>query len=207
MKFLRVYYTTEDLKSGPSPFKRDIADFPLKSGKYRLNKHPSLVFWIINYENGELTFKFKNNKYTLKDGCYTYFKLKRNENYEYAVFFEMMDQKVESETMKKEILGAVLKVSYKAVDRDTYSENTKEEEFELPVVLNASRRIPFLDADMLIQRIVSQDEVIVHINGHWGDDVTVTSKKPGIFHASDSYGYNDNFRAFSIDMTIELVKK
>lgn len=107
----------------------------------------------------------------------------------------------------EEIPGMVLKVSYKSTDRDTYSQNEKEEKFELPVVLNASRRIPVLDADMLIQRIVSQDKVIVHINGHWGGDVTATSKKPGCFRASDSYGYNDNFRVFSIDMTIELVKK
>ena len=107
----------------------------------------------------------------------------------------------------EEIPGMVLKVSYKSTDIDTYSQNEKEEKFELPVVLNASRRIPVLASDMLIQKIISKDEVIVHINGHWGDDIVVTSKKSGYFKASDSYGYNDNFRAFSIDMVIELVKK
>lgn len=214
MKFLRVYYTIEDLKVGAGPFKRDITDFPLKPGKYRLNKHPFFVFWILKYENGELSFGYKNNKYTLKDGCYAYIKLKKNKNYEYAVFFEMMDQKVESEIVEKEfkpileeIPGAVLKVSYKSFERDTSSENTKEEKFELPVVLNANRRIPVLDNDMFIQRIVSEDEVIVHINGHWGDDIAVSSEKPGHFKASDAYGYNDNFHAFSIEMVIELVKK
>lgn len=107
----------------------------------------------------------------------------------------------------EEILGAILKVHYISFDMDIYSEYKKEEEFELPVVLNVNRRIPVLDNDLLIQRIVSEDEVIVHINGHWGDDVVVTSEKPGHFKASDSYGHNDNFRGFSIDMTIELVKK
>ena len=104
MKLLRVYYTSEDLiKKSGERVELDIDNFPLKPGKYRLNKHPFFVFSIFNYSNGEVSFGFKNNKYTLKDGCYTYFKLKKTDTHEYTVFFEMVEEKVESEIVEKEL--------------------------------------------------------------------------------------------------------
>lgn len=102
MKLLRVYYTSEDLKKmSGERVKLDIDNFPLKPGKYRLNKHPFIVFLIFGYENGQVSFGFKNNKYTLKDGCYTYFKLKKTETHEYAVFFEIVEEKVKSEIVEE----------------------------------------------------------------------------------------------------------
>ena len=113
-------------------------------------------------------------------------------------------KKVKPDNTLDEIPGAVLKVHMESSDRDIYSENNRSEDFEIPVVLNANRRIPVLCNDMFIQKIVSENEVIVHFNGHWGGDVVVNNKETAHFHASDSYGYNDNFCAFSLDVTMEL---
>ncbi len=92
MKLLKVYYSKEGLLGDPKDVKTDVEKFPLNPRKYRLKKHPSFVFSIFDYSNNTLTFGFKKNKYTLRDGCYTFFKIKKNEKYEYAVFFEMVDE-------------------------------------------------------------------------------------------------------------------
>ncbi len=212
MKRLRVIYVKEDLTKHIRGFNRDIEFFPLERGKYRLKKHPLVSFNVISYDEPNLTIDCKNNSIHLKDGQYTYFTLKKTEKNKIDIFFEIVEEKTEEEVEEEEmsaksIPAMFLKFHVKSSEVDTYSSNEKTEDFELPIILNEKRRIPVLDNDVVIKEIISDNEVIVDIQGHWGKEITVTSNKESVFKASDSYGSNDNFRAFSIEMSIKLVKK
>ena len=99
MKLLKVYYSKEGLSGDPKDIITDVEKFPLKPRKYRLKKHPSFVFSIFDYSNNTLTFGFKKKKITLKDGNYTYCHLKKTAHYKHTVFFEMIEEKVESEIL------------------------------------------------------------------------------------------------------------
>ena len=95
MKFLKVYYVKELLNE--KGFTRDIENFPLKPKKHRLKKHPFFSFSISDYSNNKLTFYVKNNKYIVHDGCYTFVRLKKTDKYQFTVFFEIVEEKVEGE--------------------------------------------------------------------------------------------------------------
>ena len=74
-------------------------------------------------------------------------------------------------------------------------------------MVGASVKLSIIEGSMTVKEIISEDKVLIDISGHWGDEIIVTSDKEGEFSVADSFGYNDNFRAFSIKLTIKLVKK
>lgn len=92
MGYLRVIYVTYDLDNPSKDYKRDIEPFPLKAGKYRLNKHPFFVFWLLDYSKNTLTFRVKNNQYSIKVNQYTFLTYKKTSKKKIDVFFEIMDE-------------------------------------------------------------------------------------------------------------------
>ena len=214
MGYLRVAYVIEDLKDPKKDYRRDIETFPLQMGKYRLKKHPLFSFWIVRYEHNTLTFSVKNEMYDVKVNQYMYFTYKTTKTKKVDVFFEIMDEEWVDEVKEEEELpsldgvsDAKLLVHLERYARDIYSESTKEQDYEIPLILNESIDISIVNGKLFVKRIISEDEVLMSVNGHYGKDFIVTSEKEGIFKAGDSYGHNDNFYAFSCKITVKLVKK
>ena len=218
MGYLRVAYVIQDLKNPDKEYHRDIEQFPLKIGKYRFKKHPLFSFWLLEYKNNTLTFAVKNYKYQVKVNQYMYFTYKKNSTKQIDIFFEIMDEEWVDESIedKKEqqlppclesISDKVIQVHSIISDVDTYSQTTKEDDFELPAALNANKYLSTVEGDLKVKRINSENEVLLEITGHYRKEILVTSDKDGVYEVGDSYGYNDNFRAFSIKLTIKLVKK
>ena len=218
MGYLRVIYVIDDLEHPSKDYNRSIENFPLQIGKYRLKKHPLFSFSLLRYEHNTLTFSVKNHLYEVKVNQYTFFTYKKTSKKKIDVFFEIMDEEWVDEPSEKEveeellpsleeIPEAVLQVHLKVDEIDTYTNHTDEKDFELPVVVNTKKRLPAIEGDLIVKRIISEDEVHMEVTGHWGKDFVVTSKEEGMFKAGDSYGCNDNFQAFSIELVVKLVKK
>ena len=216
---LRVAYITDDLLHPSKDYKRDIEFFPLKSGKYRLKKHPTFSFVVESFAHNTLTFKFKGETHTLLVNQYTYFTIKQTSSKKIDVFFEIMDEewvdeKDESDKNGElsadaitEIPDKVLKIHYEDTEIDSYSRNDSEKDFELPAVVGANIEILSVNGILKVEKIYSEESVQLTISGHYGKEIIVTSDEPGIYDVGDTYGYNDNFRSFSCKMTIQLVKK
>ena len=217
MGYLRVAYVVENLIDPKKDYRRDIETFPLQIGKYRLKKHPLFSFWLLRYEHNTLTFAVKNDKYQVKVDQYTYFTYKKTKKKKVDIFFEIMDEewvdeevevKNEEElTSLESVLGYALQVHSVVNEIDSYSNQTFEKDFELPVIKEANKYISTVEGNLIVKRIISENEIELEVTGHYGKNLIVTLSDEGIYKASDSYGYNDNFRAFSITLTIKLVKK
>ena len=216
MGYLRVIYVIDDLEHPSKDYNRSIETFPLKIGKYRLKKHPLFSFWLLKYEHNTLTFLVKNYLYEVKVNQYTFFTYKKNRKRKIDVFFEIMDEEWVDEPKQEEqelppslesVPGMVLQVHSIVSEKDIYSEEKREKDFELPLMNGSNKHLSTVEGDLIVKRIVSEDEVHMSVTGHWGKDFVVTSKEEGVFEAGDSYGYNDNFRAFSIKLVVKLVKK
>ena len=219
MGYLRVIYVIDDLEHPSKDYNRSIENFPLEIGKYRLKKHPLFSFEILKYKHNILTFSVKNRLHEVKVNQYVFFTYKKTRKKKIDVFFEIMDEEWVDEPSKEEakeqelspslesVPDAVIQVHSITSNRDIYSESTKEEDFELPVMKGANKHLSTIEGDLIVERIVSEDEIHMSVTGHWGKDFVVTSNKEGVFEARDSYGYNDNFRAFSIKLVAKLVKK
>ena len=105
MKRLRVIYVIEDLTKefgDKLRFKRDIDFFPLKPGKYRHSKHELFSFNILSYETPNLTLGYKDKRFTIQDGQYTYFTLKKSDEKEIEIFFEIVEEKTLDEVKEEE---------------------------------------------------------------------------------------------------------
>ena len=219
MGYLRVIYVIDDLEHPSKDYNRSIENFPLKVGKYRLKKHPLFSFLILKYEHNILTFSVKNRLHEVKVNQYMFFTYKKTRKKKIDVFFEIMDEEWVDEPSEEEVKEQQLPPSLESIpetviqvhsiksDMDIYSESTREEDFELPATKGADKYLSTIEGNLIVKRIVSEDEVHMSVTGHWGKDFVVTSSEEGVFEAGDSYGYNDNFRAFSIKLVAKLVKK
>ena len=219
MGYLRVAYVTQDLRNPDKEYKRDIESFPLKIGKYRLKKHPLFSFWLLKYEHNTLSFSVKDIIHSVKVNQYMYFTYKKTHSKQIDIFFEIMDEEWVDETSEEKaqeeqltpslesIPGALLKIHSEVSEQDAHSNGTFEKDYELPAVLNANTYISTVEGDLVVKRIISEDEILMSVTGHYGKEILVTTGSDGVYSAGDSYGYNDHFRAFSCKLTIKLVKK
>ena len=213
MKQIRVNYVISKKTPKGIDCDRSPECFPLEVGTYRLKKHPEITVEITKVDRENWWFILNNNgdETKLPHGAYTWIELDNDPKREVTIYLESEaepgDFPPEVEPLSlPEIKGATLLIKVDYYDRDTYSGTNSTYEETLPVVHKANMMLKWYDQVIRVKRIISNHEVVIGI-GPKGDEFTVTDKEDGTYQDGGTYGYNDNWRSFSVKITVKLIKK